>query len=79
MSKRDNLRTDAPIQIIGHPYWTQAELAARWRISPRTLERWRVMGIGPSWIKLPGRIIYRSDDVIAYEQVRTMGKGHADD
>lgn len=33
---------------------SQIELAARWRISPRTLERWR-------WI-------YRVEDVLAFEQ-----------
>lgn len=25
----------------------QSELADRWRISPRTLERWRFMKVGP--------------------------------
>ncbi|UYP68518.1 helix-turn-helix domain-containing protein [Thalassobacter stenotrophicus] len=45
----------------------QVELAARWKISPRTLERWRYTGDGPRFIKLGGRVIYRIADVEAFE------------
>lgn len=37
---------------------SQIELAARWNISHRTLERWRWTGEGPKFIKLGGRVIY---------------------
>ena len=57
---------------LPHPSATQhllqAELAARWRISLRTLERWRTAGSGPDWLRLGTRIVYRLDDVLAYEQ-----------
>ena len=46
---------------------SQIDLAARWRISPRTLERWRWTGEGPSFMKLGGRVIYRLEDVLAFE------------
>lgn len=46
---------------------SQIDLAARWRISPRTLERWRWTGEGPSVMKLGGRVIYRLEDVLAFE------------
>ena len=46
---------------------SQIDLAARWRISPRTLERWRWCGEGPSCMKLGGRVIYRLEDVLAFE------------
>lgn len=51
----------------------QKELATRWRISHRTLERWRWIGDGPKFLKLGGRVIYRMADVEDYEQtlVRT--------
>ena len=49
---------------------TQAELAARWRVSPRTLDRWREQGKGPAWMKLNGRILYRTEDVLAFERAR---------
>ncbi len=46
---------------------SQIDLAARWRISPRTLERWRWTGEVPSFMKLGGRVIYRLEDVLAFE------------
>jgi hypothetical protein len=45
----------------------QEELARRWRISPRTLERWRWLGQGPAFLKLGGRVAYRLEDIEAYE------------
>ncbi|WP_458094207.1 helix-turn-helix transcriptional regulator [Roseomonas sp. WA12] len=45
----------------------QIELARRWRISPRTLERWRWIGQGPAYLKLGGSVAYRLEDVLAYE------------
>jgi predicted site-specific integrase-resolvase len=46
---------------------SQTELAARWNISHRTLERWRWTGEGPQFIKLGGRVVYRLEDIEAYE------------
>ncbi len=48
----------------------QVELAARLKISPRTLERWRWKGEGPTFLKIGGRVVYRLDDVEAYENGR---------
>ena len=48
-------------------HFNQIELAARWNISPRTLERWRWAGEGPQFIKLGGRVVYRLEDVEAFE------------
>ena len=49
---------------------TQAELAERWRVSTRTLDRWREAGKGPAWMKLNGRVLYRTEDVLAFERAR---------
>lgn len=46
----------------------QHDLAARWRISERTLERWRWLKTGPIFCKVGGRVIYRLEDVEAFEQ-----------
>ena len=54
----------------------QVELAARWRISPRTLERWRWTGEGPAFIKIGGRVIYRLEDVEAFEAEQIRGVDH---
>ncbi len=47
----------------------QIELAERWRISPRTLERWRWTGEGPKFLKVGGRVVYRLADIDQYEQM----------
>jgi len=50
----------------------QIELDRRWRMSHRTLERWRWQSQGPRYLKVGGRVVYRLDDVEAFEaaQVR---------
>lgn len=55
----------------------QTELAARWTISPRTLERWRFTGEGPQFIKIGGRVAYRLEDIEGYEaeQIRQTTPG----
>lgn len=55
---------------------SQIELAARWNISQRTLERWRWTGEGPKFIKLGGRVIYRLEDVEAFEAEQIRGSDH---
>ncbi len=45
----------------------QTELARRWRISPRTLERWRWVKQGPAFLKIGTHVVYRIEDVVAYE------------
>jgi hypothetical protein len=54
-------------------FLTQDELAERWRMSPRSLERWRGEGFGPAWIRLRGRVLYRIEDVVAFERARIEG------
>ena len=49
---------------------TRAELAERWRISDRTLDRWRTGARGPAWLKLNGRMLYRTEDVLEFERAR---------
>lgn len=49
----------------------QIDLARRWSISPRTLERWRWIGQGPRYIKIGGRVIYRVEEVEAFEAQQT--------
>ena len=55
----------------------QHELSTRWRLSERTLERWRFTGEGPQFIKLGGRVVYRLEDIEAFElrQIRQATPG----
>jgi hypothetical protein len=48
-------------------HFNQVHLARRWNISPRTLERWRWLKQGPDYLKIGGRIVYRLEDIEAYE------------
>ena len=45
----------------------QDELAERWNLSARTLERWRWLKKGPPFLKVGGRVVYRLEDVESYE------------
>lgn len=45
----------------------QRHLADRWDVSEATLERWRTEGIGPVFLKLQGRVLYRLEDIEAFE------------
>lgn len=46
----------------------QEDLARRWRISGRTLEGFRTRGIGPPYLKIGGRVVYRLADIEAFEE-----------
>lgn len=48
----------------------QTELARRWRVSPRTLERWRWLKVGPPFCKLGGKVTYLLHDIETYERRR---------
>jgi hypothetical protein len=46
---------------------TQLDLARRWRLSTRTLERWRWLRYGPAYLRLGKVVVYRLKDVEAFE------------
>jgi len=46
----------------------QTELAERWRLSEGSLERWRCEGIGPVYLKIKGRVVYREVDIEDFER-----------
>lgn len=48
-------------------HMNQRQLANRWGVSEATLERWRSEGIGPRYLKLQGRVMYREKDIESYE------------
>ncbi len=57
----DALQPSAPALL------TAEELAERWRMKPRSFERWRQIGYGPPWLKMRGHILYRLSDVLEFE------------
>lgn len=59
------IRKETKMDVV---HLNQKQLAARWRISEATLARWRSEGIGPKFLKLCGRVLYRQIDIEAYEE-----------
>lgn len=49
------------------PHLSETKLAVRWSISRRTLQRWRHLGVGPSFIRLQRRIVYPLAEVESFE------------
>jgi predicted DNA-binding transcriptional regulator AlpA len=45
----------------------EIELAKRWGVSPKTLQRWRTEGRGPQYLKLSKRVVYPLDQIESYE------------
>jgi len=63
--------TCPPNASAGSPdYFTQDELAKRFRVSARTLESWRWRKTGPNYTKLGGKVVYSRADVESYERRR---------
>jgi len=65
--------TDRPIKHLN-----QTELSRRWNISPRTLERWRWLGQAPRFLKIGGRVVYRLEEIEAFEAQQTRASTTAD-
>lgn len=53
----------------------QRDLAERWRVSERTLERWRWKRQGPAYLRLTGRVVYRLEDILEYEAAKWQATG----
>ncbi len=58
------------MQVI---HLSQKELAERWRMSEATLERWRSDRIGPVFLKILGRVLYRLVDIEEFEVASLKG------
>jgi transcriptional regulator with XRE-family HTH domain len=63
---------------MSESHLNQKELARRWGISPRTLERWRRTGQGPRYMKLGWLVFYRKVDVAAYEEQQLSAPAGSD-
>jgi hypothetical protein len=55
-----------------HRYFTNAEAAAYLRLSPRTLEKQRVIGGGPRFHKFGRRVMYAIKDLDAWASERSF-------
>lgn len=63
---------DAPAEINHQVYLDEDGLHEKYKISPRTAQRWRTSGEGPPFVRLgQRRILYRIADVEAWLAART--------
>jgi len=49
-------------------YITEKDLAKKWCLSTKTLQRWRWLKIGPAYIKIGGRIRYSPENIKNFEE-----------
>ncbi len=56
-----------------YPVMTERQLATKWRISLKSLRRWRQSGEGPVWHKLFHHVRYHEAEVLAFEK---LGASH---
>ncbi len=76
---------DQPLPFVGklgreaESLLTEQDVAALTRLSTRTLERRRLDGTGPTFIKLGRRVVYRRQDVDSWiEQNRFASTSEAE-
>jgi hypothetical protein len=61
-------------QPTGQPQFLTTEEAGRFlRLSPRTLEKQRVLGGGPCFRKFGARVVYAVEDLRTWADSRTFG------
>jgi hypothetical protein len=53
-------------------YLIQSEAAKHLRVSSRTLERWRIEGTGPPWMRFGRRVTYSLKGLTAWAITRTF-------
>ena len=51
-----------------YPVMTERQLAFRWKISLKNLQRWRLDGEGPIWHKLFQHVRYHEADILEFER-----------
>lgn len=51
-----------------YPVMTEQQVAARWKVSLKTMRRWRQDKVGPTWHKLFHHVRYHEADVFEFEQ-----------
>jgi DNA-binding transcriptional MerR regulator len=56
---------------------SELEAAESLKLSPRTLQRWRVVGGGPGYRKLGKRVVYTPDDILEYLERSRRGNTSA--
>lgn len=62
-----------PAAVVNPEFLTTDEAAALLRLSPRTLEKQRVLGGGPRFRKFGARVVYAAVDLRSWADSNTFG------
>ena len=57
----------------------EKELAERWAVSQRSLQKWRQNSTGPAYLKVGRRVRYRLCDIEEWERKHRRGEFSDDD
>lgn len=55
-------------------YYTEKDVAKKWKLSLKTLQRWRSNGEGPEYVKIGGRVRYSENAIKKYEDEGSLDK-----
>jgi hypothetical protein len=55
----------------GPPLLTVQEVAAVLRCSTSSLNKWRLLGLGPRFVRVGSRVRYHVNDIVAYVRAQT--------
>lgn len=66
--QKNGVTPESELQVNTSLALTETELAIRWNLSNKTLQRWRSDGIGPIFCKLGSRVMYLVRDIQNYER-----------
>ena len=56
------------------PFLSTCDLAIRWQLSPRTLQRWRLSRKGPLFCRIGRAIRYRLEDITSFEALQASAR-----
>ena len=74
---RQTFDDDEEPHPVDAPHLLEEELASRWRISLRTLQRRRLAGRAPAHLKIGRRVLYPREAVEQYEARFLQREGEA--
>lgn len=60
-------------------YLSAKELAARWKMSTKTLRQWRWKKKGPTPTKISGNVVYKLEEIESYEESKENREVNKDD
>ena len=58
-----------PSEEVGDELLTEKQVATKYKISKKSLQRWRWAGTGPRYLKISAAVRYRQTDLDAFVRV----------